>query len=268
MITGITHVAYLISHCFRFQPIDPDTLVYSNEEDEVENVQNNSENSPKNLQLHGLSNECANLENRKTRNRRDERFSKKEFDVAPATKNRRDNDVFAGKDLDSISPLIKRLLIDTYKNHTKQEKSKRIRASRSRKITRVPYDSYQVDENTRKISVSNYNKWQSAICNEKENNITKRMKRSPHEDTDFIGKSSRSTDQNDKSLRRKLSEKSYLKKQVSPKHILQRLMHPRSQSLEHSPHSDLGKTRSIPVKRKVRYKIYICKLVSCNIISV
>ena len=160
--------------------------------------------------------------------------------MVPTIKNRHENDLFAGKDLDNISPLIKRLLIDTYKNHTKQDKSKRIRASR---ISRKSTHSYCVDDdvsNTRKISVSNYNKWQSALSRTTRDNIPKPMKNRFDEHQDDIGKSKRSINQSDKITRSTSSQKaSRLSRQISQSH-------------EELPNPDWNQAKSYPGRRKVR----------------
>jgi hypothetical protein len=243
MVGIFTIVKYLISNCFRFQPIDPDTLVYSNDEEDGENLPSGSEQSPNNFQLPNSSNRCSKLENRKSRIRREKNASNKE--LVPTITTRHENDLFVGKDLDSISPLIKRLLIDTYKNHTKQDKSKRIRASRkSRKST----NSYCVEDdvsNTRKVSSSNYDKWRSALSRNTHDNIPKYMNSGFDEHQDDIGKSYRSINQPDTIARKSSSQKT------------SRLSRQRSQSYEQSPHSDRSQAKSYPERPKVRTE-HVC----------
>ena len=77
------------------------------------------------------------------------------------TKNWQDN-VLSGKDLDSISPLIKRLLVDTYENHRKQQKHYRSRGSRRRKSNIFGCDNIAEDDK-RRVSLTTITKWRKNL---------------------------------------------------------------------------------------------------------
>ena len=155
MVTLVEKI-YFITKYFRFQPIDPDTLIYSNDEDEGQSNPNPIERV---LQLETPNKTGSLAKNQTFKNRRFKQVTRK-VSLSRRSKNDLGNDVLGGKDLDSISPLIKRLLVDTYEhNQKKQEKLNRSQISRRRKSNIFGSDQV-VEADTRRIARS-INKWQS-----------------------------------------------------------------------------------------------------------
>ena len=101
------------------------------------------------------------LAKRNIKNGKEKRIAnRKTFQTKPG--HMQEEDILAGKDLDSISPLIKRLLIDSFENHAKQEKSRSKRVAENRKCTPATYSKttkYHDDQS--KISTSK--KWRNSV---------------------------------------------------------------------------------------------------------
>ena len=226
MIVWIKKVRYPISNYFRFQPIDPDTLVYSNEEDDedVKSLKNSTEKFSRKITLPISSERVLKSEHRKSKNGREKYVSRKEV-VPIKISDGGERNVWEGKDLDNISPLIKRLLIDTYKNHTIEEKLKRKRSSRSRKNTDVTYEK-DIKETRRRYSDSVHNKWQSALRQKLDRNSSKPVSKILYNDKVYNVKYSSIGNQNVRVLRNTPSKKPF-----TP------LTRQRSQSLEENDDS-------------------------------
>ena len=184
MTTRFSNISNIIPNFIRFQPIDPDTLIYSNDEEDEEHIKVISEKISHDSQLKTSSNSGSTSENRATKSQRVKQVSRK-IAIPINAKNRQENSVLAGKDLDSVSPLIKRLLIDTYENHKKEEQLIRIHGSRRRKSNNLGYDNGL-------ISISSVNKWRSNLNRETSRNTWKQVRRSVRERKDDTGRAHKS----------------------------------------------------------------------------
>ena len=191
MTTRSSNISNIIPNFIRFQPIDPDTLIYSNDEEDEEHIKVISEKISHDSQLKTSSNSGSTSENRVSKSQRVKQVSKK-IAIPINAKNRQENSVLAGKDLDSVSPLIKRLLIDTYENHKKEEKLIRIRGSRRRKSNNLGYDNVAAEDDKRLISISSVNKWRSNLNRETSRNTWKQVRRSVRERKDDTGRAHKS----------------------------------------------------------------------------
>ena len=137
-------------------------MIYSNDEDEDQSNLNPIERV-EHLETPNKSGSPA--ENQTFKNRRFKQVTRK-VSLSRRSKNDLGNDVLGGKDLDSISPLIKRLLVDTYEhNQKKQEKLNRSQNSRRRKSNIFGSD-HVIEVDARRIARS-INKWQSHRISQK-----------------------------------------------------------------------------------------------------
>ena len=168
---------------FRFHPLELDTLVYSNEEEDENSKysRNNSKSISKYFQKDIADEAGINLKSHSYGRGKESGSSHKnhERDVSPVQ--HAPTDVLSGKDLDTVSPLIKRLLIDTYRNHTKQRKSKHKKSSRNTKKVH-PNTLDEVSEHARSnISKTGFARWKNAVGHPEgsdvSSNISRRCKR-------------------------------------------------------------------------------------------
>ena len=168
---------------FRFHPLELDTLVYSNEEEDENSKysRNNSKSISKHVQKDIADEVGINLGSHSYRRGKESGSSHKnhERDVSPVQ--HEPTDVLSGKDLDTVSPLIKRLLIDTYTNHTRQRKSKHKKSSRNIKKAH-PHTLDEVSEHARSsISKTGFARWKNAVGHpagsDVSSNISRKYKR-------------------------------------------------------------------------------------------
>lgn len=144
----------------RFQPIDPDTLIYSDDDENGEAIHASAVNIHRNAFVKRLSNFGLKSDDSACKNRRLKQVTRKV--VLPKGAKKWQDNVLSGKDLDSISPLIKRLLVDTYENHKKQQKHYRSRGSRRRKSNIFGCDNIAEDDK-RRVSITTVNKWRKNV---------------------------------------------------------------------------------------------------------
>ena len=158
-------------------------MIYSNEEEDENSKysRNNSKSISKHVQKDIADEVGINLGSHSYRRGKESGSSHKnhERDVSPVQ--HEPTDVLSGKDLDTVSPLIKRLLIDTYRNHTKQRKSKHKKSSRNTKKAH-PHTLDEVSEHARSnISKTGFARWKNAIGHpegsEVSSNISRKYKR-------------------------------------------------------------------------------------------
>ena len=192
MTARLPNISNIIPNVIRFEPIDPDTLIYSNDEEDDEHIQVILEEHSRDTQLKTSSNSGSTSENRNTKSRRVKQVSRKPA-IPISWKNKPENSVLAGKDLDSVSPLIKRLLIDTYENHKKEEKLNRTRGSRRRKSNNLGSDNIVIEDDRRRVSISSVNKWRSNLYRQTGRNTWKQVRRSVKESKDENGSTHKGT---------------------------------------------------------------------------
>ena len=135
-------------------------MIYSDDDENGEAIHASSENIHRNAFVKRLSNFGLKSEDFASKNRRLKQVTRK-IVLPKGAKNWQDN-VLSGKDLDSISPLIKRLLVDTYENHKKQQKHYRSRGSRRRKSNIFGCDNIAEDDK-RRVSLTTVNKWRKNL---------------------------------------------------------------------------------------------------------
>ena len=165
--------------CFRFHPLELDTLVYSNEEEDENSKysRNNSKSISKHFQKDIADEAGINLGSHSYRRGTKSGSSHKnhERDVSPVQ--HEPTDVLSGKDLDTVSPLIKRLLIDTYTNHTRQRKSKHKKSSRNIKKAH-PHTLDEVSEHARSnISKTGFARWKNAVGHPEGSDVSSNISR-------------------------------------------------------------------------------------------
>ena len=209
-------------------------MVYSNDEDEEgPPAPCGSEKVSRKFRLESSEDNVNKLEKRKTKFHQESSGEKKGL-ITVIANAQIENDVLAGKDLESISPLIKRLLIDTYKNHTKQEKLKRGRSPRKRTVT-LSIDS---KNHSVKASNSNRSKWRNVLDGQKYTSL--QNEKSSHEISKLSRKSSENLIAFDRGSTKTIREK--------PLQITRQ----RSKSLENLHCGSLKNySRLSPVKNKV-----------------
>ena len=121
-------------------------MVYSNEEEDDDVSNNDTEkvlHIPQEQSPGGKSG--IKLEKQKGHNRKEKRTTKCAA-VKTKSYSNHGEEILAEKELDSINPLIKRLLIDSYKNHAKQNQTKSKRVSRSKKGTSTTSNKVSEDD--------------------------------------------------------------------------------------------------------------------------
>ena len=158
-------------------------MVYSNEEEDENSKysRNNSKSLSKPFQKDIADEAGINLGSHSYRKGTKSGSSHKNHvrDVSPVQ--HEPTDVLSGKDLDTVSPLIKRLLIDTYTNHTRQRKSKHKKSSRNTKKAH-PHTLDEVSEHARSsISKTGFARWKNAVGHpagsDVSSNISRKYKR-------------------------------------------------------------------------------------------
>ena len=77
MTTQLSNISNIIPNVIRFEPIDPDTLIYSNDEEDDEHIQVILEKHSRDTQLKTSSNSGSTSENRATKSRRVKQVSRK-----------------------------------------------------------------------------------------------------------------------------------------------------------------------------------------------
>ena len=225
-------------------------MIYSDDEENGNNIHLSSEKIARNSRIKRLSNYALKSEDPVNESRRLKRVSRN-LVLPKSAKNRQAKNVLSGKDLDSISPLIKRLLVDTYEHHKREQKSSYNRGSRRRKSNIVGCDNTEED-NRRRVSLSTVNKWRSNINRDTCQPILKNIDQSNGENNQ----------ENCNTSKCKVPSKVITRERSAGK---QGTLHKqRSQSLEEIVDTGCKELKSSLIKRKVINIMIKIQLPLCN----